>query len=408
MTDLPERHAHTGSYARGDRSPAALAREIEAERRNVAQTIEALQEKFAIGNIAEEAWDQYGHQAREMGRNLGQAITRNPLPVALTAIGLVWLIVSSGRDEYEDYDRSRNSGKKLYEEDFVGTRSEESGARRPYGTAAITGFYKPRRSLTERVSGAAGNAYEAAKSAVDPALERARAAGESIAGSARDAVGAATEHADDAGHGASNRMRRAAGAARDYAEGALESGREAVEAVGDRARHARDRVTHRAHEAADRAGHYRRQGRRQAEMMVRDHPLLLGFAALTVGAGIACMLPRSRTEDEYLGEYSDRAWDLARDEAKKARRVAGAVAEEAREIAGEEYEAVKAEARARGEDMRQELRDNAADLAERAGDEAESALEQAGSEAVEIAERLGDAARDEAERQGFGDPNRSA
>ncbi|HLS19331.1 MAG TPA: DUF3618 domain-containing protein [Paracoccaceae bacterium] len=408
MSNLPEQHAHTGSYARGDRSPAALAREIEAERRNVAQTIEALQEKFAIGNIAEEAWDQYGHQAREMGRNLGQAVTRNPLPVALTAIGLVWLIVSSRRDEYGDDDHSRSGGKKLYEEDFVGIRSEESGARRPYGTAAVTGFYEPRRSLTERVSGAVGNAYEAAKSTVDPALERVRASGESIAGSARNAVGAATEHADDAGHGAGNRIRRAAGAARDYAEGALESGREAVEAVGDRARHARDRASHRAHEAAERAGHYRRQGRRQAEIMVRDHPLLLGFAALTIGAGIACMLPRSRAEDEYLGEYSDRAWELAREEAEKARRVAGAVVEEAREIADEEYEALKTGVRAAGEDLRQELSDSASDLAQRATDEAGTALEEAGSEAVEIAERLGDAARDEAERQGLVDPDRSA
>ena len=408
MTDLPERHAHTSAYRRGDRSAETLAREIDAERRNVSQTIEALQEKFTIGNIVEESWDRYGPQVNEVGRNLVQAVARNPLPVAVTAAGLAWMLASIGQDLLQDQDDDlpRPDGD-LYKEDFVAIRSDSPesgkadsgrpGARRPYGTASITGYYEPRHSIKDRVTGAAGDAYQAASDA-----------GKSAAAGAREAAHSAMDQAGDAAEGIGGRLRQAADTVKDYAESAIETGRDAAHSIGDTAREARDRVSRRAHGAADRAGQYRRQGRRQAEVMMRDHPLLLGAAAFAIGAGIACTLPRSRVEDEYFGEYSDRAWEMAKDEAEKARRVAGAVADEARDIASEEYEAVKDEVRSRGHDLRQDLSDAASHLRDRAGDEAEDALHRAESEAGEIAGRLGDAAREEADRQGLGDPHRPA
>lgn len=415
MTDLPERHGPTRAYARGDKSIAALAREIEAERRNVSQTIEALQEKFTIGNVIEEAWDQYGHHANELGRNLGQAILRNPLPVMLTAVGVTWLMMSTVRDRspYEDDDPlwPLRDDVELHEEDSVASHSDKSGrpgAQRPYGTAATTGYYTPRRSMKDRISGAAGDAYQAAREAVDPALHRAAAAGESIAEEARDAAGSAMNQAEDAAYGARDRLHHATGTAKDHAQSALESGREAVESIGDTARHVRNRARRGAHEMTERVERYRRQGLRQGDLLMRDHPLLLGAAAIAVGAGIACLLPRSRTEDAYLGEYSDRAWRMARSEAEKARRVAGAVAEEACDIASEEYNALRAEAQARGEHLRDDLSDAAAALRDKVAEEAEDALNEAKSEAGEIAERLGDTAREEAENQGLVDPNRSS
>jgi len=50
-------------------------------------------------------------------------------------------------------------------------------------------------------------------------------------------------------------------------------------------------------------------------------PLLFGAAALAVGAGLACLLPRTRQEDELLGSYSDRLFHEAESifEEEKAR-----------------------------------------------------------------------------------------
>src|SRR5690625_5254533 len=235
MSDVPERHAHTTAYAQGDQSAAALAREIDAERRNVSQTIQALQEKLTVGNVVEEVWDNYGPHVNEAGRNLGQAIARNPMPVVVTAVGLAWLIASSarepGHDRYPQDDDFWGGDEKLHEEDFVAIRSRESDARRPYGTAATTGYYQPQRSMADRASGAVSDAYGPASSA-----------GESIASSAREAAGSVRDQAEGVAHSGSDRVRDAAGTAREYAESALESGRDAMKSIGSSARHARHRA----------------------------------------------------------------------------------------------------------------------------------------------------------------------
>lgn len=407
MTDAPERHAHTEAYRRGDHSTEALMREIEAERQNVSATIEALQEKFTVGNIVNEAWDHYGDHANELGHDIRQVIARNPLPVMLTTVGLAWLVMSARHDgtrdpmarDPKDHARPLGADEELDQEDIMAKDPNDGDARRPYGTAAMAGYYKPRRSVKDRVTGAASAAYEAAEDAIDPALHRIGKAGEAVASRIRDAAGGSKHGAPDAAHH-TDHAHGAKSTAREFAESAAEKGREAIETVGDTARRG-------MREAAERTDHYRREGRRQAEHMMRDHPLIVGAAALAIGAGIGCLLPRSRAEDEHFGRYSDQIRHMAVEEAEKARRVASAVADEARDIAGEEYDALKGEFRAMDQDIRHELSDTAAELREKAEDGAENVLHEAKSEAGEIASRLGDTAREEAERQGLGDLDRS-
>jgi hypothetical protein len=146
-------------------------------------------------------------------------------------------------------------------------------------------------------------------------------------------------------------------------------------------------------EGAHRAYDVGRYSARRLDEMIQDHPLVMGALALAVGAAIGGALPRTRTEDEYLGEYSDHAKETARTTAEreyeKGRRVAGAVAEEARGIISE-----------KSDEVDRRLKD--------AAEEGRSLADRAKAEAARAAERLQDAARTEAERQHLGDPSKPA
>ncbi|HZM37213.1 MAG TPA: DUF3618 domain-containing protein [Burkholderiales bacterium] len=59
------------------------------------------------------------------------------------------------------------------------------------------------------------------------------------------------------------------------------------------------------------------------DSMMRDHPLALGAVGLAIGAVIAAALPRTRKEDELMGEQRDRlagqAKELGREQFEKAK-----------------------------------------------------------------------------------------
>ncbi|MBF9034976.1 hypothetical protein HKCCE2091_12065, partial [Rhodobacterales bacterium HKCCE2091] len=128
-----------------------------------------------------------------------------------------------------------------------------------------------------------------------------------------------------------------------------------------------------------------RKGADAASDFYRENPLVVGGLALAAGAILAGTLPRTRQEDQYLGRYSDDAYDRAermlKAETKKARRVAERAAETARQVLDEER--AKIDGQAPGQ---------------------KSAVEHVADEVRDGASRVADAARDEAEKQKLGTP----
>lgn len=179
-------------------------------------------------------------------RDLGDAISRNPLPAALVGMGVVWLF--SGRKDWAA------------------------------GTV---------RSGLDWASDAANDAADAAGSTMRT--------GAQYAGAMRDkATRFAGEQAD---------------ALSDVTTSLPEEGTELTEGV-------RSGLTD----------------------LFQRQPLALGAIGFAIGAGIAAVLPSTRTEADYLGEASDAAKEMAQEfagqQAARARRVGekalDAAAEEAR------------------------------------------------------------------------------
>ena len=92
----------------------------------------------------------------------------------------------------------------------------------------------------------------------------------------------------------------------------------------------------RAVDAWNAGGRYARQGGERASDMFDEHPMVAGALALAVGAAIGAALPRSRTEDAYLGEHSDALFNEAEriyvEERDKLSKVAKAATDEAGKV----------------------------------------------------------------------------
>ena len=80
-----------------DRTSAEVERDVIAKRRAVEETLEALRDKLSSGQIfgtLARSFTGAGGQGGELMGNLARQVRDNPLPVALTGVGLAWLLTS--------------------------------------------------------------------------------------------------------------------------------------------------------------------------------------------------------------------------------------------------------------------------------------------------------------------------
>jgi len=292
-----------GDESDGSAEATEIRSGIEKTRANLSSTIDALQDKLDPSRIAEQVKDQIREKATEAyetakdavkeatigkaekimssvseavtdmtGRagvavsdtssSVVQYIRENPVPFALVGIGLGMLAMNKRRSEQSSY------GPSSY---VAATTSGTSGSGEP--------------SLTDR-----------ARDAVSGAADSARGAATSVADSAR----AAAERTSSAVSSAATTVRDAAG-------------------------NAADSTRRQFHDVSDQA----RQGARVAgdwtKSTMQDNPMIMGLAALAVGAVVGASLPTTQVEGEYMGEARDKlvgqAKSVAHDAAEKVQRV---------------------------------------------------------------------------------------
>ncbi|MFW8635142.1 DUF3618 domain-containing protein [Cribrihabitans pelagius] len=349
-----------------NRSPYEIEREIERDRAQLSSNLEHLQDRFSVDGVMRQVSDQL----REHGGELGQAITRtvkeNPAAVALTGIGLAWMIFGSGSQPRRGDDfRSRASagrpGSSHLEEEEAHTRQTYRGSRpipRPDprfkgGSVGVPAWALAEEdddgSLADRAAANAAAARDSVTGAVGAARDKTAAAGSTMAGKASDASAAAKGKAAEAGAAVKGR----AAAAADAASGVAQSARESAARLRARLAEGTENLSESARERVIAAREAAIDARRNAAAAMSAHserasdfferqPLAAGALALAVGAAIGGALPRSRKEDEWMGAHSDdliaRAESILREEKEKALAVAEAAKEEALEIAKEKRE----------------------------------------------------------------------
>ncbi len=422
------------------RSAAEIEREIEEERSALTRTLDEIQDRLSFETFSNNMMGSLRDHGGDIGRSVGRAVKDNPIPLALTAVGLAWLALSSSRSSRgHDYDydyggadysaarRVRPVGTDYSYRDPLDERTAPATA----GTATARPVYDASgrplsthqwddeddpESRWDRARHAASQARHGAGARLHEGKDAASARAAGAAGSASDAMhrgGAAASDAmhrggaaasgaahragagmSDAAHRAGEGMSSAAARARAGVSHAGHSARHRAQGAYASAAELRERITHgtrdlseqararvlaartRAYEAQLRAEYMAARGRDKAMDVYEEQPMLAGALAVAFGAAVGAMLPRTQREDRAFGQYRD---DLF---------------EEAEHIYREERAKLEDVARSTADEAKRVARDTAHDL-----------REDAESKTKEAAQKVADTAKSEAEKKNLGNPS---
>lgn len=266
------------------KSSTALQQEAEYARSQLAATLDELRGSVTPGRMFDQVVDYARHSGgADFMHNLGEQVRSNPLPVALIGASIAWLIMSGRRVDANGAGSMRFDGRSRQTADTV-----MDAAR--HGSGAIT-----------------DTARSASDAAGDAARKLGGAASATRAGMADMASGLSQSASNTA-----DSLRRGMHDAQDMMASGVARAGQGMSSVA---------------ETVETAGRRLAQGGRvrggALVQMVQEQPLLLAALGVAVGAALGASLPRTRSEDEYLGPASD------------------ALKEQAQETARHQYEQVK-------------------------------------------------------------------
>ena len=226
------------------------------------------------------------HDARDAvndaGTSILDTIRENPIPSAMVALGVGWLLFG-GKKSPRRARTTMRSPRLGYDDGYA------YGA--DYGMSS--GDYRGQRTFIDR---------------------------------GRRAVGGAMRQAGDGISGVAQRVQDGASTIADRAGGVMH---DVEDTVGSMAHRATEGAAHMTHEAREEAMHLAREARRAGRMAMRraqmgahrveegfeatmrDNPLAVGAVALAIGAAVGLALPHTAKEDELMGAAKDRLIDRA-------------------------------------------------------------------------------------------------
>lgn len=253
------------------KDPSQLEREVDQQRRDISNTIHALEDKFSSREMYNQAAGYFRDHGGEFAQNFGNSVKANPLPVALTSIGLLWMMMGQRRPSpYQS--RGGDVANDMYGNNtsVYGHKGSEAG-----------------ESKMDKMKGKSGQLKEKA-------------------GSAKGQASAAKDRASEASHDIRNRASATGSQLRDSAS------------------HAREGFSHSMDSARSNFEHY-----------LREQPLALGAIGIAVGAMIGASLPRTQAEQRAMGDISERAKSKASEMAEKGYEKANEMGESVRRQAQE-------------------------------------------------------------------------
>ena len=285
--------------------PDRIERNLDQTRARLDSHLSELQDRLSPGQVLDDLMGYFrGSEGADFGRSLLDNVKGNPLPAALTGIGLAWLMAASPRQgaagqapawtaagRVRVYGGSPGLDRGDHEVMVTRVRTAEQGVARQQGEAehAYTARLDEARG---QAIGLARNAQETTESFGQRIRDAVAAAEQAVAGSmhdVRDQVGGAVSTLGTTAQGAAQR-----------AGGALAQGGQATGQVGS-----------------------------NLVATLADSPVLLGALGLAAGALLGALLPQSDQEEAALGGIAGQARDTARSLAQEAVDRGGRVAQTA-------------------------------------------------------------------------------
>jgi len=336
------------------RSPAEIEKDIEQERHRLSDTLDEVQNRFSVEHIARQFTDQFSEHGNEIGRSVSESVKKNPIALAVTGVGLAWLIFGNGRAQPElgRHDAVRVSHNSEAE------RHLSRGSSKAYSPAQDGYGSYPRHNE--------GRLPEWAKRAKTISRPQRSATMD------RDTSGGLADKASDALHSVGDQVKAGRDAAADHIQNLRQRLSEGTDQMSDTARERIVTAREQAMNAYDQVSTATQRGRSQLGDLYNKQPLVIGALGLAIGAAIGAIAPRTRTEDDLMGEHSDHLF-------AEAERI---------------YDEEKSKLRAVSEKTMSEAKHQVDENMERLGDAAKTSLDHVKSSANEVLET----AKTEAER----------
>jgi len=151
-----------GAWARpsaSDRSPSDLEQEGEQIRADLDRTLDEIERKLSPGELLDRSVDFLRDNGSDFIREAGETVRKNPIPVLLTAAGLIWLtasVATRNRSRASGYGASSSS------EDSSDYGHNDSGIRSKVDEARSR-VSKVANRVTDSVTGTAQDVADRAR-----------------------------------------------------------------------------------------------------------------------------------------------------------------------------------------------------------------------------------------------------
>ena len=283
------------------RSSTEIESDIRQTRGRMDTTLDELGDRLTARSLLNSAldwWESRGVGARTGGatkdtyQSVARYVKENPIPALLVGAGVAWMIIEATSSDEEET--------RVYTEPASHKGKRSDSAMRYYPSE----YQGDDQTVTGGKSGSG-----IAESAKDK-LEHAKEAVAEVAGAAKEKVSAlgdaATEAAEDVGR---------------RAQEVYDEGRSTARKIGHS-------IESGYHSSAE-----------QLENAMEEYPLAVGIGFAALGALVGVLLPRTRREDELLGEQSDQLLKSTKEKGQEllergkvvAQRVSESVLDEARQ-----------------------------------------------------------------------------
>nr|WP_111298418.1 DUF3618 domain-containing protein [Paracoccus saliphilus] len=262
-------------------NPEQLEREIEADRDALRQTLDSLQDEFSLDGLSRRLSSTMREHGSEWVGSASDAARANPVALALTGVGLAWLIFGRGYDPThtaQHYYARRSS-----HDDHRRSYPDHDDDHEPHAERTTTRVTTYPPTPATRTRPASWTGYGETRDAGSSSLH---------SGSQKDESSMTDNMKDRARH-------------------LRERLSEGTEGFSDEARRRVEGARRRALEASDSASRRFDQSSRAVSEGYDAQPLLFGAASFLLGAGLAALLPRTERENEMMGSYSDQLFHEA-------------------------------------------------------------------------------------------------
>ncbi|MCL4267870.1 MAG: DUF3618 domain-containing protein [Anaerolineae bacterium] len=300
--------------------PQVIRAQIEQTRAQMGQTLDEIQMRLTPDYIKQQAQDTIReatvNKVEEMTQRVNnwrssavQTIKENPIPAAMVGIGMGWLLLTNGHGRDEDYAPR-------YREDYE------------YDTGRFRG---DAYSNSARVQGGAyyRGQYDEASGPLAEAQNRVSQTGED----AKQWVNETTEQAKDkVKNVAANVQQQASTTAETLRENIGEAASQAQEYAAETAGQARESAA----QARVQAQQQMVRAKRSFWHIMEENPMVIGAAAVAVGALVGAALPGTEKENALMGRMNDRFMEETSATVQETMHKVQAVAEQAAHTAVDE------------------------------------------------------------------------